>query len=122
MSLEVKKGFFADRSEIMDDLKKTGFWPTTFISEPYPGVGVHWHDVDINGYVISGSTWVRDGKTGEKITIEAGDKLLIPRGALHAEGEVTDTVTYIVATSRPGQLLDLLQMKSPSEPADPDAS
>lgn len=122
MSLEVKKGFFTDQSEIMDDLKKTGFWPTTFISEPYPGVGVHWHDVDINGYVISGSTWVRDGKTGEKITIEAGDKLLIPRGALHAEGEVTDTVTYIVATSRPGQLLDLLQMKSPSEPADPDAS
>ena len=86
MSLEVKKGFFTDRSEVMDDIKKTGFWPTTFVSEPYPGVSVHWHDVDINGYVISGSTWVRDGKTGEKLTIQAGDKLIIPRGALHAEG------------------------------------
>lgn len=115
MSLEVKKGFFHDRSEVMDDIKKTGFWPTTFVSDPYPGVKVHWHDVDINGYVISGSTWIQDGKTGEKMTIEAGDKLIIPRGALHAEGEVTDTVTYIVATSRPGQLLDLLEMKPPSE-------
>ena len=120
MPLEVKKGFFTNRSEVMDDLKRTGFWPSTFVSEPYPGVDVHWHDVDINGYVISGSTWVRDGETGEKLTIETGDKLIIPRGALHAEGEVTDTVTYIVATSRPGQLLDLLEMKAPTQR--PDAS
>ncbi len=111
--LEIHKGFFTDRSEVMEDLKATGFWPTTFVSAPSPALPVHWHDVDINGYVISGSSWIIDGESGEKLALEAGDKLVIPSGTLHAEGEVTEEVIYIVATSRPGQLLELLEMKPP---------
>lgn len=113
MPVEIHKGFFKDRTEVMEDLKKTGFWPTTYVSQPSPALPIHWHDVDINGYVISGSSSILDGESGETIHIEAGDKLVIPSGTLHAEGKVTESMTYIVATSRAGQLFELLEMKPP---------
>jgi hypothetical protein len=34
MAMSVYKGFFSSREEVMDDLKKTGHWPTTYVSEP----------------------------------------------------------------------------------------
>ncbi len=40
-------------------------------------------------------------------------KGFFPSGTLHAEGEVTESMTYIVATSRAGQLFELLEMKPP---------
>ncbi len=113
MPVEIHKGFFKDRNEVMEDLKKTGFWPTTYVSAPSPALPVHWHDVDINGYVISGNSTIIDGESGDTITVEAGDKLVIPSGTLHAEGEVCEPMTYIVATSRAGQLFELLEMKTP---------
>ena len=119
MGLEVVKQFFKDKSEVLEDIKQTGYWPTTYVSDPSPALDTHWHDVDINGYVIKGSTWVRDGVSGERLSLEAGDKLIIPAGALHAEGEVTDSVTYIVACSRAGQLFKLLKMRSPDDPQRP---
>ncbi len=48
MSVEIHKRFFKDRNEVMEDLKKTGFWPTTYVSAPSPALPVHWHDVNIN--------------------------------------------------------------------------
>lgn len=119
MPIRVEKAFFKDRSEVMDDIKQSGYWPSTYVSDASPALQTHWHDVDINGYVIDGKTWVRDGESGENLPIEAGDKLIIPAGALHAEGEVTERVVYIVATSRPGQLFDLLNMRSPDDPDRP---
>ena len=115
MGLKVVKQFFKEKSEVLEDIKQTGYWRTTYVSDPSPALDTHWYDADINGYVIEGSTWVRDGASGERLSVQAGDKIIIPAGTLHAEGEVTDTVTYIVACSRAGQLFHLLKMRSPDD-------
>ena len=100
--MKVHKGFFSTRAEVFDDLKKTGHWPTTYVSEPSPALPLHSHDLDVTGYVISGGTYVLD-ENGKRYDLEPGDKLEIPRGTVHAEGEVTRTTTYIVGTADAGQ-------------------
>ena len=43
-----------------------------------------------------------------------GDKLVLPAGAVHAEGEVTEKMVYIVGISRPENLLEaLLPLRGP---------
>ena len=49
MGLEVVKQFFKDKSEVLQDIKQTGYWPTTYVSDPSPALATHWHDEDING-------------------------------------------------------------------------
>ena len=69
--------------------------------------------------VIEGTTWVLDGETGQRLTVEPGDKLVIPAGALHIEGESQATVTYIVAvpTSRAfREVFRLLPADDPDRP------
>ena len=60
MGIEIIRGFFATKEEALDDIKATGFWPTTFRSPASapgaPELPPHWHDVDIHGYVIEGHT------------------------------------------------------------------
>ena len=34
MAVEVVKGFFEKRDQVLDDLKASGYWPTTFVSGP----------------------------------------------------------------------------------------
>lgn len=36
VGIEIQKHFFEDRADVLDDL--TGFWPTTFVSGPSPGL------------------------------------------------------------------------------------
>ena len=39
MTVNVQKGFFSNYSDVMDDIKATGFWPTTLplsITAPLP--------------------------------------------------------------------------------------
>jgi hypothetical protein len=38
----------------MEDIRDTGYWPTTFVSNKSPELPVHYHD--IIGYVIEGET------------------------------------------------------------------
>ena len=97
MALDIRKHFFETRSEVMHDLAKTGFWPTTFVSPESPELPIHWHDVEVHTYVLEGETYVVDGETGEPIPVGAGDKLVLPAGTLHAEGVVAERVVYIVA-------------------------
>jgi mannose-6-phosphate isomerase-like protein (cupin superfamily) len=113
VGVERYPGFFETLEEVLDDIKQTGFWPTTLVSPPSPALPIHWHDSDINGYVMSGSTWVRDGESGERIEIHKGDKLVIPKGTLHAEGETTETMTYIVALREPCPFDRFLRMLPP---------
>lgn len=88
MGMRVRKNFFMTEDEVMQDLLKTGFWPTTYVSEPSDELPLHWHEAETHGYVMEGSTYVIDGKTGEKITIEKGNKLELPVCVVHAEGEI----------------------------------
>ncbi|MDG2305007.1 MAG: cupin domain-containing protein [Candidatus Binatia bacterium] len=111
----IEKGYFSSRDEVMADIGKTGFWPHTFVSGKSPELPIHYHDHDVIGYVIEGETYLLD-EEGERVLISSGDRLDIPKGAWHAEGEVTDRVVYIVSLRDP---IDLLQGIIPKEPKGP---
>jgi quercetin dioxygenase-like cupin family protein len=115
MGFKIHKNFFSSRDEVLEDLKKTGHWPTTYVSMESPELPLHWHDLDVTGYVMSGGTYLLD-EEGIRHELTPGDKLEIPRGSLHAEGAVTVTTTYIVGTEAPGQLLEQLQMRPKEDP------
>ena len=118
MAMSVYKGFFSSREEVLDDLKKTGHWPTTYVSEASDELPLHWHALDVTGYVMTGGTYVLN-EAGERVDLEPGDKLEIPAGSLHAEGAVKETTTYIVGTEVAGQFLEQFQLLDPNDPDRP---
>jgi len=113
MALDVRRKFFKNRSQVMNDLAKTGLWPTTFVSPESPELPLHWHDVEVHTYVLEGSTYMVDGETGEQVPVEAGDKIVLPAGTLHAEGIVDERVVYIVALPEASNLEPLYRMHPP---------
>jgi quercetin dioxygenase-like cupin family protein len=113
MGIEIQKGFFKTRDDVLDDIKKTGFWPTTYVAQPSPPLPVHWHDLDVHGYILAGRTWFLDGESNEKRDVEPGDKVIIRARTLHAEGETTENVTMILALSEPGPFKEFLEQLSP---------
>ena len=112
--MQVIHNFFTTKSEVLRDIDRLDLWPTTYVSERMQELPLHWHDVDNCGYVLSGSSYVID-ENGERIPLGPGDKLIIPAGALHAEGEVTERMVYIVGISEPANLLEKLSMLDPAE-------
>jgi len=119
MGLTVEKNFFSDLNQVLDDVKGNKTWPTTFVSGPSEGLPEHWHDYDVHAYVMEGETWFLDGETGERMEVEAGDKVVIPGKALHAEGEVEEKVVYIVAIPQPVMNRDFLTMRTIESEKDP---
>ncbi len=116
--LRIDKGFFASRADVMEDLKRTGFWPSTFVSNASPELPLHVHDHDLVGYVIEGETYLLD-ENEERVPIGPGDRLDIPKGAWHAEGEVTDRVVYIVSVRDPVPLLEAILPRRAKGPFPP---
>lgn len=115
MGIEVHKGFFEDRADVLDDVKAHGFWPTTFVSGPSPGLDVHWHSEEVHAYVMEGETSFLDGESGERHAVAAGDKIVVPPRTLHAEGEVRDRVVYIVAVPEALSPDEFLKRRAPDE-------
>ena len=111
--MKVIHNFFSTKSEVLADLDKLDFWPTTYVSERMEELPLHWHDVDNCGYVLSGSSYVLD-ENGEREPLGPGDKLVIPAGAIHAEGEVTERMVYIVGLSVAENLFDKLTLFDPA--------
>jgi mannose-6-phosphate isomerase-like protein (cupin superfamily) len=103
----IEKGFFSTKDEVMQDIRKSGYWPTTFISGKSPELPVHYHSYDILGYVMEGETYILD-EDGKQCPVGPGDRLVIPKGAWHAEGEVKEKVVYIVTVSEAVPLLDAI--------------
>ncbi len=111
--MKVIHGFHKTKAEVLDDIKKLDLWPTVYVSERMEELPPHWHSVDNCGYVMEGSSYVID-ENGEHIALQAGDKLQIPAGAIHAEGKVTERMVYIVGISKAENLFDaLLPLESP---------
>jgi hypothetical protein len=115
MGLEIHKGFFQGRGEVLDDLRVSGFWPTTFVSGASPGLDVHWHSEDVQAYVMEGETSFLDAASGVRHVVSAGDKIIVPARTLHAEGEVKDRVVYIIAVPEPMLAEDFLVLRPPEE-------
>ena len=99
----------------MEDIRDSGYWPTTYISNKSPELPIHYQDHDIIGYVMEGETYVLD-EDGEKIPIVPGDRLVIPKGAWHAEGEVAERVVYIVSVREPVPLMEAIMPREPKGP------
>ena len=114
----IEKGYFRTRAEVMDDIRDSGYWPTTYISTKSPELPIHYHAHDIIGYAIEGETYVLD-EDGARIPIGPGDRLVIPKGAWHAEGEVTDRVVYIVTLREAIPLMEGLLPREPKGPFPP---
>ena len=115
VAFQVYRHYFDSLEEVLDDIRSDGYWPTTLVSKPSPAVDLHWHDSEVHGYVMQGKTWVLDGDTGERVDFGKGDKLVLPHGALHAEGETTETMVYVVALPEPRPFDEFLRMRSPQE-------
>jgi mannose-6-phosphate isomerase-like protein (cupin superfamily) len=112
--MQVIKQAFTTKEEVLADIARLDLWPTTYVSERMEELPLHWHDVDNCGYVLEGSSYVVD-EDGTRIALEAGDKLVLPAGAVHAEGEVLEKMVYIVGISRPANLMDaLLPLREPA--------
>jgi hypothetical protein len=76
------------------------------VANPKGGSGKTTLSTNLAGYLAS---------TGERVAMEPGDKLVIPAGVLHAEGDTPAPVTYIVALPEPrpfGEFLTLLPPES----------
>jgi len=111
----VEKNYFESHADVMNDVRDTGYWPTTFISDASPELPVHYHDHDIIGYVMEGQTYLLD-EDEKKIEIGPGDRLVIPKGAWHAEGEVKERVVYIVSLRDAIPLIEGIMPKEPRGP------
>lgn len=116
MPVEIVRGFFETRAQVMADLAKTGLWPVTFVSPPSPTLPLHWHDLHVESYLIEGRSAVLDGESGERLEYRAGDKIVVPRGTLHAECENDQPATYIVALEKPWTLEQALELIPPDDP------
>ena len=112
--MQVVRGAFSTLAEVLDDVASLGFWPTTYVSERMQELPLHWHDFDDVGYVLEGRTYLLNERS-ERIEIGPGDKLVLPRGAVHAEGEVLERTVWIVAIPMPANLLDVFSdLKDPA--------
>ena len=99
--IQVIRGQFPTREAALQDIIRQGLWPTTLVTPAGAELPLHRHDSEVQAYVLAGHSWIRDGVTGEKLPIAPGDKLVIPDGAVHAEGETTEPMLYIVALPAP---------------------
>ena len=113
MALQISRNFFATTDEVLDDIKRTGFWPTMLTAPASPELPLHWHDCEVHTYVIKGSSWTLDGVTGKRVAMGPGEKLVIPAGVLHAEGDTPLRMTYIIALPEPRPLDQFLTLQPP---------
>jgi len=111
--MQVIRGAFTTKAEVLADIASLDLWPTTYVSERMEELPLHWHEVDNCGYVLEGSSYVLDAD-GNRIELGPGDKLVLPAGAVHAEGEVTERMVYIVGISKAENLIEaLLPLQGP---------
>ena len=112
--MRVIHNFFTTKEQVLDDIKEQDLWPTTYVSDRAQELPLHWHDIDNCGYVLAGKSYVLD-EQGQKVPLGPGDKLIIPAGALHAEGQVSERMVYIVGIPEPANLFEKLTLLDPAD-------
>ena len=112
--MRVIHNFFTTKEQVLDDIKEQDLWPTTYVSDRAQELPLHWHDIDNCGYVLAGTGYVLD-EQGKKVPLGPGDKLIIPADALHAEGQVSERMVYIVGIPEPANLFEKLTLLDPAD-------
>ena len=112
--MRVIHNFFTTKEQVLDDIKEQDLWPKTYVSDRAQELPLHWHDIDNCGYVLAGKSYVLD-EQGQKVPLGPGDKLIIPAGALHAEGQVSERMVYIVGIPEPANLFEKLTLLDPAD-------
>lgn len=112
--MQIIRNHFSTKEEVLDEIKEMDFWPTVYVSERMEELPLHWHDLDNCGYVLEGKSYVLD-ENGERVPLGPGDKLHLPAGAVHAEGEVTERMVYIVGLPIAINLMEALSLLPPDE-------
>lgn len=115
MALQIFTDFFKTTADVLDDIKENGTWPTTFVSGPSEGLPVHWHSDEVHAYIMEGETDFLDEASGQRTSVAAGDKIIVPAKTLHAEGAVKDRVVYILALPQPVPGDEFLTMHDPEK-------
>ena len=111
--MKVIHNYFSTKAEVLADIAEHDMWPTTYVSGRMEALPLHWHDVDNCGYVLEGNSYVLN-EDGEQLALGPGDKLVIPAGALHAEGKVEEKMVYIVGISEAANLFEKLTLLDPA--------
>ena len=114
MKIQVEKSCFSSLEEALEDIKKHKLWPTTYAIDQATEAGLHWHTEDVHGYLLEGETYALD-EDGNRYPFSAGDKIIIPAGTLHAEGEINGPVVSIVGIPEPLSPDRFLKARDPSE-------
>ncbi len=115
MAVEYYHQFFSSKEQVLDDIKKNGTWPTTFVSGATDGPPVHWHIDEIHAYIMEGETDFLDQQSGARTAVKAGDKIVVPARTLHAEGAIKDRVVYILALPQPRLSEEFLVLQDPDD-------
>jgi mannose-6-phosphate isomerase-like protein (cupin superfamily) len=107
MSIQIERGAIDSAEAAESRLKQMGF---SCFTGPLPVRTMeetHWHEVDVVLAAVAGSFQLKDGSTGEILTVEAGDWTLTPSGTLHAfAAEAPSTVTVGFSEDiAPGELV-----------------
>ena len=114
-TMTIDHNYFETQAQVMEDIAKTGFWPTTYVSGESPELPLHYHNHDIIGYLVQGEGYLLD-ENKNRVDIRAGARLNIPKGAWHAEGAVDQQMTYIVTIRDPIPFFEALMPVEPQGP------
>ena len=115
MSVRIGKGFFHGLRDVMEDVKKNGTWPTTYVAGRTTAADVHWHREEVHVYVMEGETDFLDANSGKRHPVMTGDKIIVPAKALHAEGAVEGRIVYVIAVPEALAPEDFLKMRPAAE-------
>ena len=51
--MSIDRACFGNRAEAMEDIARTGYWPTTYVSGESPELPLHHHDHDIIAAILA---------------------------------------------------------------------
>jgi gentisate 1,2-dioxygenase len=114
MTIEVKKAVFDDLVGALTLIQSKALWPTTYATTEATAAELHWHSETIYGFVVSGNFHLLDAE-GNRFDANSGDAFVVPKGCLHAEGEINAPVEIIIALEEALPMDRFLLPRSPQE-------
>jgi len=114
MGISVIHAHFRDDSEAEAEIARAGLHCSHQTFEASKGTPVHWHPIDIHGYIKTGSFCFKDPSTGEMHECVPGSYFRIPPRTLHIE-EAHEGYDVILGLSVPFDEIPEPAVRQPSE-------